>query len=70
MPGEVLRHLAEEGPQAKWIVACGAGVAAVLTLYLGIAMIAAISAKDEKSQEARYRIFRDLLDVFRRRGKQ
>lgn len=70
MSGEVLRVVAEVGPQARWIVALFVGVIATLTLYLGVAMIAAIMAKDEPSREARYRIFHDLVELFRRGGRQ
>jgi hypothetical protein len=66
----VLRALAEVGPQVRWVVAFFAGAVAARTLYLGIAMIAAIRAKDESSREARYRIFRDLVELFRRGGKK
>jgi hypothetical protein len=66
----VLRALAEAGPQARWIAMFFGGIVGALTLYLGIAMIAAIRAKDEPSREVRYRIFRDLVDLFRREGKK
>jgi hypothetical protein len=70
MSGEVLRVLAEVGPQARWVIGFFVGVTAARTLYLGIAMIAAIRAKDESSREVRYRIFHDLVDLFRRGGKK
>jgi hypothetical protein len=33
-------------------------------------MVAAIMAKDEPSREARYRIFYDLVELFRRWGRR
>jgi hypothetical protein len=73
--GDVLRFVAEVGPQASWVVALFAGVVITLTLYLGVAAIAAISTGDEKRREVAYQIFHDLVDflreaLFRRRGER
>jgi hypothetical protein len=73
--GEVLRVVAEAGPSARWVMTLYAGVIVALTLYLGIAMIAAITTGDEKRREVCYRIFRDLIEffheaLFRRRGRR
>jgi hypothetical protein len=68
--GEVLCILAEARPEAWWIAALFGCAVVARTLYLGIAMIAAIMAKDEASRENRYRIFHDLVGLFLHRGRR
>jgi hypothetical protein len=70
MSGEVLRALAEDGPQALWVAGCFAAPVLVRTLYLGIAMVAAMKARDQANREACYRIFHDLIELFRRGGEK
>ncbi|MBB5629843.1 hypothetical protein [Sphaerisporangium krabiense] len=57
------------GPAAAWATVFGAAIVAVFTLYVGIAMVAALRATDERQAKVRYRIFRDLLWLFRRQGR-
>jgi hypothetical protein len=61
--------LAEAGHGASWIVMFFAAVVAVFVLYLGIAIWATLRAPDPGQQEIRYRVFRDLLELFLRRRR-
>jgi len=70
MSGEVLRALEEEGPQALWVVGCFAAPVLVRTLYLGVAMFAAMKARDQANRDTCYRIFHDLVELFRRGGEK
>ena len=63
----LFRLLAEFGPKAFWIIVMFGGLAAVFALYVGIAMRATLRARDHQEQQIRYQIFRDLLELFRRR---
>jgi len=60
------RALAGLGSSASWIPKFVAVVVAVFILYIGIAIWATYRAPDAAAREIRYRIFRDLLDLFRR----
>jgi hypothetical protein len=62
----LLRALVDLGPSVIWVAKFCAAVVAVFVLYVGIAIWAAIRARDLSSQVIRYQIFRDLLDLFRR----
>jgi len=66
MLGSVLRLLAEVAPETLWIPVFFAAVIAVFVLYIGIALWAVLRAKDPGQRKVRYRVFRDLLDLFRR----
>jgi hypothetical protein len=66
MLGSVLRLLAEVAPDTLWILVFFAAVIAVFVLYVGIALRAVLHAEDP---DVRYRVFRDLLDLFRRGGR-
>ncbi|MBB4704250.1 hypothetical protein [Sphaerisporangium siamense] len=61
--------LAEMGPAAAWVAVFAAAIVAAFTLYVGIAMVAALRATDERQAKVRYRIFRDLLRLFRRQER-
>jgi hypothetical protein len=63
----LLRLCAEFGPAAAWLTIFIAVVIAVFVLYVGIALHAVLRAKDREQREIRYQVFRDLLDLFRRR---
>ena len=65
----LFRLLAELGPKAFWIVVIIGGLAAVFVLYIGIAMQAALRARDPQQQQLRYQVFHDLLELFLR-GKR
>lgn len=66
----LLRMLTELGPLATWFAIFLAAVIAVFVLYVGIALRAVLRAPDEAQRQVRYQVFRDLLDLFRRRRKQ
>jgi hypothetical protein len=52
------------GAAANWVVIFIAAIVAVFTLYVGIAMCAALRVSDSSQQKIRYKIFRDLLRFF------
>ena len=54
-------------PVVSWGAEFSAAVVSVFVLYVGIALIVALRSGDP---EIRYRIFRDLLDLFSRRHRQ
>ncbi len=60
----VLRQLVEMGP---WALVFAAVMVAVFAVYVGIAMIATVASRDPRRTKVRYQVFRDLLDLFRRR---
>jgi hypothetical protein len=62
---ELLRLLAEIGPGIIWVLIFIAAVIAVFVLYVGIALVAALFAKDPGQQKVRRKILRDLLRLFR-----
>ena len=66
MLAELLRLIAEIGPQVIWVFIFIAAVVAIFVLYIGIAIWATLRAPDLPQQKVRYQIFRDLLDLFRR----
>ncbi len=70
MLAELLRLLAEIGPGAIWVLFFIAAVIAVFVLYVGIALVAALLAKDPEQQKVRCKILRDLLWLFRRRRRK
>lgn len=61
-----LRLLAELGPATVWAAALIACVIVLFALYVGVAMVATLRATDHEQAKLRYRVFRDLLSVFRR----
>ncbi len=72
-PAEAVSEVEPPGRPLPWTLF--AGVIVTFTLYLGIAMIAAIITSDEKRREVCYRIFHDLVEffrevLFRRRGRR
>ena len=48
----------------------GTVVIAVFVVYVGIAMMVVLRTDDVRKAEIRYRVFRDLLGLFRRRGRR
>jgi hypothetical protein len=65
----ILVHiLAALGPGTLWIAKFCAAVVAIFVLYVGIAIWATLHAPDPEQRKVRYQIFRDLLDLFRRRS--
>lgn len=50
---------------AAVIVVCAAFIVVVFSIYVGVAMIAAIRSGNPEQAELRYRIFRDLLSIIR-----
>jgi len=55
-------------PGLGWIAGFAAAITTVLIVYLGVAMLATLRATDTAKAEIRYRVFRDLLQLFQRRG--
>jgi hypothetical protein len=53
------------GPAVGWILIVLAVVVAIIVLYAGIALCAALRARDHEQQQVRYQMFRDLLDLIR-----
>lgn len=66
----LLRQAVELGPMAIWFTVIAATVVVTFMGYVGIALYAVLHAPDSDEREVRYRIFRDLLDLFRRGGRQ
>ncbi|WP_062433908.1 hypothetical protein [Herbidospora daliensis] len=64
-----LRVLAEMAPAAGWAAALLATVVAAFVLYVGVAMAATLLSGDRETARVRYRVFADLLELFRRRPK-
>jgi hypothetical protein len=67
---ELLRLLAEIGPGVIWVFIFIAAIVAVFVIYIGIALWATLYAKDAAQQKVRYQIFRDLIGLFRSRGRK
>ena len=66
---KVLRLMAEVGPGAIWIVGLLAIVVATFVLYVGIALWAVLRANGPEQMKIRYRIFKDLIELFDRRRR-
>ena len=66
----LIRLLAAVGPEAIWIIIFFTAMVAVFVIYIGIAMRAAMRADNIEQQQLCYRMFRDLLDLFRKRRRQ
>lgn len=62
----LLRLTAEVGPEAAWAMVLIAAVIATFMLYLGVAICAALRAKDTEQGKISYQIFKDLLGLFDR----
>lgn len=65
MLDELLRLPAELGPTAFWFAMFIAAVITVLMVYLGIALSATLRATDKDRREVCYKVFYELLDLFR-----
>lgn len=63
----LVRVIAEVGPGATWLMVFIAAVIAVFVLYVGIALFATLRAPDDQQRTLRHEMFRELLDLFRRR---
>ena len=63
---ELLRLMAEIGPQIIWIFILIAAIVATFVLYVGIALWVTLRTRDPRRQKISYQVFRDLLDLFRR----
>lgn len=70
MSGTVLRIAAEIGPQAVWVLVFVAAVIGTFVAFVGITLVAVLCARDEQQGQLRYRLFRDLLDLFRPRSRK
>ena len=64
MLNAILRLAAEAGPGATWIVILLMAVVVTFVLYIGIAMVMAIRAKDPEQSKICYQIFHDLVGLF------
>ncbi|MBB5631492.1 hypothetical protein [Sphaerisporangium krabiense] len=69
MASLLFQALAELAPVATWVAVFVAAIIAVFTVYVGVAMLAALFATDERQAKLRYRVFRDLLLLFARKGR-
>lgn len=67
---ELLRLMAELGPQVIWVFIFIAAVVAVFVLFVGIALLVTLITKDPRKQKISYQAFRDLLDLFRHGGRK
>ena len=67
MPEVCLQAFAQLSPAATWFASFCAAVIAVFMLYVGIVLRAVLRASDRDERQLLYEIFRDLLDLFRRR---
>ena len=66
----LIRLLAAVGPEAIWIIIFFAAMVAVFVIYISIEMRAAMRAANAEQQQLCYRMFRDLLELFRKRRQQ
>ena len=66
----VLSVLTKVGPTAAWLTSFIAAVIAVFVLYIGIALWAVLRPCDRHERDIRYRVFRDLLDLFGHRKRR
>jgi hypothetical protein len=62
----LLRVLAEMAPAAEWAAGFVAAVVAAFVVYVGLAMAATLLTRDQKRLKVQYRVFSDLLRLFRR----
>lgn len=66
MEGTLFHLVAAAGPTAAWVAGFSALVIVAFVVYVGIAMVAVLRTDDVRKAEIRYRVFRDLLGLFRR----
>jgi hypothetical protein len=66
----MLRVAAEFGPQPAWFLIFAAAVIGAFVIYIGIAMIAVLYARDEEEGKLRYQLFHDLISLFRIRVRR
>jgi hypothetical protein len=67
---EIFRLMAQVDPAATWMAVFLTAVVAVFVLYVGVAMLATLRAKDPEQVKIRYRVFKDLLALFYRRRRR
>ena len=67
---ELLRLLADVGPGVAWVLFFIAAVVAVFVVYVGIALVAALFAREPEPRKTRHEILRDLLKLFLRGGSK
>jgi hypothetical protein len=65
----LLRLAATTGPEAMWIIGFIMGVVAIFVLYIGVAMVATLRAKDSDRGKICYKVFSDLVGLFGRRRR-
>ncbi len=70
MEGLFFYLVASAGPAAAWAAGFSAVVIAAFVVYVGIAMVVVLRTDDVRKAEIRYRVFRDLLGLFRRGGRR
>ncbi|MGI8334410.1 hypothetical protein ACRYCC_31045 [Actinomadura scrupuli] len=66
MVQQLLRLAAELGPAAGWALMSIMVIITAFTLYVGIAMVATLRSNDPDQAKIRYKVFADLLTLFRR----
>jgi hypothetical protein len=66
----LVRLLVDAGPGIAWTAIFAAAVVATFVLYTGVALLATLRAHDPEQVKICYRVFRDLLGLFGRRGQR
>jgi hypothetical protein len=61
----LIRSLLDLYPMAGWIAVFATVIVGLFALYVGIALIAILAARDEGTAKIRYKAFRGLLRMFR-----
>jgi hypothetical protein len=64
--GDLLRDLAEVGPQALWVLMFFAVIVGVFVVLFAITTCVTIFTSNPEQRRICYRVFRDLLGLFRR----
>jgi hypothetical protein len=62
---DVVRTIADMGPAAVWLGAGVLGTMAVFVGYIGVALAAALKARDQQERDYRARLLKDLLETIR-----
>jgi len=67
---QLLFHLlVEVGPAAAWVAVFTASVVGLFALYVGVALVATLTAHDPGQAKIRYKVFLGLLKIFNGRRK-
>ena len=66
MEGLLFHLAAAAGPAAAWAAGFSAVVIVAFVVYVGLARVVVLRTEDVRKAEIRYRVFRDLVGLFRR----